>query len=255
MTRPTAHDAEEQTPQARGSTQIAGWRLTGPELFGLVLAVVCATLFVYIAQEVIAEREWARLDALGTQWVQGRSTAFLTVVMRGVSELHNTLPISAVIALLAVFFAMRRRWKDLILLLAAVPLGMLLNVAMKHTFLRARPSAGPLSDLLESYSFPSGHVAASTLLYGFLVVLVFHETERPSLRVLALASAVLAVVSVAVSRVYLGVHYTTDVAAAAVEALGWLFLCWSIVRFSARHACLDLPRREHQANSGSSEST
>ena len=56
----------------------------------------------YIAQEVIAEREWERLDALGTQWDQARSTAFLTVIMRGVSKLHNTLPISAAITLPAI---------------------------------------------------------------------------------------------------------------------------------------------------------
>ena len=236
MTRPTAHDAEEQTPQNPGRTRIAGWRPTRPELFALVLAVVCATVFVYIAQEVIAEREWERLDAVGTQWVQARSTASLTAIMRWVSKLHNTLPIGAAIALLAVLFAMRRRWEDLIFLLATVPLGMVLNVAMKHTFFRARPPVGQLSELLDSYSFPSGHVAASTLLYGFLVVLVFRETERTSLRVAAIAGAVVAVVSVAVSRVYLGVHYTTDVAAAAVEGLGWLCLCWAVVGYSFRSA-------------------
>ena len=255
MTRPAAHDAEEQMPRNRGCTPGAGWGLTRRELFALVLAAVCAMVFVYIAQEVIAEREWERLDALGTQWVQARSTASLTVIMRGVSKLHNTLPISAAIALLAVFVAMRRRWEDFILLLATVPLGMLLNLATKHTFLRARPPAGPFYERLDSYSFPSGHVAASALLYGFLVVLVCRETERISLRVAAFAGAVLAVASVAVSRVYLGVHYTTDVAAAAVEALGWLFLCWSIVGFSVRHARFDFPRRDHSGESSSSEST
>ena len=239
MTRLAAHDTQEHVPPIRGRTPIASWRLTRPEFFALVVAAVCAMVFVYIAQEVIAEREWERLDAVGTQWLQARLTASLTAIMRWVSKMHNTLPISAAIALLAVLFAMRRRWEDLIFLLATVPLGMLLNVAMKHTFLRARPPVGPLSDLLDSYSFPSGHVAASTLLYGFLVVLVFRETERTSLRVAACAGAVLAVVSVAVSRVYLGVHYATDVAVAAVEALGWLFFCWSIVGFSVRHAGFD----------------
>lgn len=239
MTRPAAHDAEEQRPRNRSRTPIAIRGLTWPELLGLVLAAVCAMVFGYIAQEVVAEREWERIDALGTQWVQARSTAFLTVIMLGASKLHNTLPISAAITLLAIFFAMRRKWEDFILLLATVPLGMLLNVAMKHTFLRARPPAGPLYERPGSYSFPSGHVAASTLLYGFLVVLVFRETERTSLRVAACAGAVLAVVSVAVSRVYLGVHYATDVAVAAVEALGWLFFCWSIVGFSVRHAGFD----------------
>ena len=254
MTKPAAPDSEKQMRPSRSRTPIACWP-TPAELFALALATVCAIVFLYIAQEVIAEREWERLDALGTQWVQARSTASLTDIMRVISKLHNTLPVSAAIALLAVFLAMRRRWEHFILLVATVPLGMLLNVATKHTFQRARPPAGPLSELLDSYSFPSGHVAASTLLYGFLVLLVFRKTERASLRLAAFVGAVLAIISVAASRVYLGVHYTTDVAAAVVEALGWLFLGWSIVGFSARHARSTFLCPDGSGESSSSEST
>jgi undecaprenyl-diphosphatase len=106
---------------------------------------------------------------------------------------------------------------------------MLLNVALKHVFQRARPSFDdPLLSLL-TYSFPSGHTAAATVFYGLLACYLVRRAHAWRARVLIVLAAVAMVVLVALSRMYLGAHYLSDVLAAAAEGAAWLAICITAV--------------------------
>jgi undecaprenyl-diphosphatase len=132
-------------------------------------------------------------------------------------------------ALLALWFWRRRAHYWLIVCLIAVPGGMLLNVALKHVFRRVRPSFDdPLLSLV-TYSFPSGHTAAATVFYGLLACYLVRRTQAWRVRVLIVAGAVAMVILVALSRMYLGVHYLSDVLAAAAEGAAWLAICVTAV--------------------------
>jgi len=115
--------------------------------------------------------------------------------------------------------------------------GLLLNVLVKHTFQRARPVWDDALLTLHTYSFPSGHTAGATVWWGFFTVLVF--THRPTWQRRA-ATVFLAIGMVsltALSRVYLGVHYLSDVLAAVAEGCAWLVLCFmASARLSAPQA-------------------
>jgi undecaprenyl-diphosphatase len=102
---------------------------------------------------------------------------------------------------------------------------MLLDALLKVAFHRARPTLAILAAVLHTYSFPSGHVMAATLLYG--VTAAYLSTRLPTWRwgVLAVLVACCWVAVVAFSRVYLGVHYLSDVLAAAAAGITWLALC------------------------------
>jgi undecaprenyl-diphosphatase len=82
---------------------------------------------------------------------------------------------------------------------------------------------------LTSYSFPSGHVAAATLFYGLLATFIIVRLEAWRWRVLVAQLAFLLIALVALSRVYLGVHYRSDVLAAIAESVAWLAFCLSAV--------------------------
>jgi membrane-associated phospholipid phosphatase len=109
--------------------------------------------------------------------------------------------------------------------ICAVPGGMMLDALLKVAFRRARPTLSDLTAVLHTYSFPSGHVMAATLLYG--VAAAYLTTRLTAWRsgVIAVIVACFLVTIVAFSRVYLGVHYLSDVLAAAAAGVTWLALC------------------------------
>ncbi len=149
----------------------------------------------------------------------------MTGWMRWVSDLHGVMAISIYVVLLAILLLWKRNWRWLAFLIAVVPGGMLLNESMKHLFQRTRPSLDQALQALPSDSFPSGHVAGATLFYGVLAIMLMAGTDDGQRRALIAGVAFLLVVLVALSRLYLGVHYPSDVLAAFAEAGAWLALC------------------------------
>ena len=110
-------------------------------------------------------------------------------------------------------------------LLFSVPGGMLLNVALKHVFQRARPVFEDPLVTLATYSFPSGHTMAATCFYGLLASYLVIARPVWSVRLGTVAACVVMVLLVAFSRVYLGAHYVSDVLAAMAESVAWLAVC------------------------------
>ena len=95
--------------------------------------------------------------------------------------------------------------------------GMLLNLALKQIFAAPRPDLLPHLDLVRSYSFPSGHAAGNMIFFGALAML---GARRSAYAVMGAAIAL-----IGISRVWLGVHWPSDVLAGWIEGLGWLALC------------------------------
>ena len=110
-------------------------------------------------------------------------------------------------------------------LVAVVPGGMLLNETMKHLFQRTRPILDHALLSLPSYSFPSGHVAGATLFCGALAIMFVAAVDNWWRREFIICAALTMVTLVAVSRLYLGVHFLSDTLAAFTEAGVWLSLC------------------------------
>jgi undecaprenyl-diphosphatase len=192
------------------------------------LALACVLLFALLAWQLLATGPLTRVDEAVTLWLAAHRRPALTQAMLLVSTLHETGVLLAATALLAAWFGWRHhpRWA---LLLLVVPAAMLVNVGLKHVFQRLRPVLEQPLVHYSTYSFPSGHGAGSTVFYGALCVLVFAHTASPRKRALAVAGAVVMVLLVCFSRVYLGAHYLSDVAAAVCVGVAWLaawLLAW-----------------------------
>ena len=196
---------------------------------GLALILGAAWLFGEIAEDVVEGASITRVDAHLAHWFHERATPGFTRAMLLVTHWNGIAGSSVMAALLALWFWRRRAHYWLIVCLIAVPGGMLLNVALKHVFRRARPSFDdPLLSLL-TYSFPSGHTAAATVFYGLLACYLVRRLHGRGARVLVVAGAAAMVCLVALSRMYLGVHYLSDVLAAAAEGAAWLATCITAV--------------------------
>ncbi|GAB5536187.1 MAG: hypothetical protein Rubg2KO_24360 [Rubricoccaceae bacterium] len=141
-------------------------------------------------------------------------------LIAGVTFFGNNATIVTLVVLVALSLVIAKRFGLAFRVVFASGLGGIIVVTLKQIFQRARP----LDQLLaaDGFSFPSGHAFAATVFYGMMVVLVWRLTERRWLRVLAAVIGPATILAVGLSRVYLNVHYLSDVLAGWSIGLAWL---------------------------------
>ena len=184
------------------------------------LALISGLLFVWLAQVVVIEKN----DLFDTltfnyfhQWTTPANTTIALVITRGGSDLFLIA-----IYLLVVYHLLRNKFKrQAIQLVIIVSASFLWNWLLKHFFQRPRPMLQHL-DYVISYSFPSGHTQATFTFCGALAYLTW-KTKWPFITKLVITVVLfLYACMIGLSRVYLHVHYLSDVAGGACFALCWL---------------------------------
>jgi undecaprenyl-diphosphatase len=209
-------------------------RLSPGSYFGLqltsavMLFIAAAWLLGGVTEDVLSGDPLTLFDKQIALWFVMHQETAVTAFMSAVSWLH-TWPIGAAAVLFLGYLVYSRLWRWTVIALLAVPGGMLLNTAMKLVVHRARPTLSGLSAALKTYSFPSGHTIGATLIYGVMATYLLSQTGRWDRRVSILVAAIFLVALVALSRIYLGVHYVSDVLAAMAEGVAWLVLCHTAV--------------------------
>jgi undecaprenyl-diphosphatase len=158
-------------------------------------------------------------------WFHQRLTPAFVSVLHAFTEFGSGEWIGIVLFALVLFFAWKRWWPSLVILMVAVPGGMLLNEWVKVLVHRDRPFVdGPFVDW-SGYSFASGHTIGATLLYGQLLLFVVPVLKARHWRLLCIFSASALVLLVGFSRIALGAHFLTDVLAGIFFGIIWLMLC------------------------------
>jgi undecaprenyl-diphosphatase len=204
-------------------------------LLSLLVIVGSVWIFVEVADEV-HEGEFQQLDErilrslrnadgtpIGPKWLLG--------VARDLTALGG----AAVITLLTMsalgFLALRRKWGSLLLVVASIIGGALVSTVLKHSFDRARPDAALHQMEVTSQSFPSGHSMLAAATYFTLAALLSRTTADRRIKAYFLTLAAFLTVLIGSTRMYLGVHYPTDVLAGWSAGLAWAFLCSLIARY------------------------
>jgi undecaprenyl-diphosphatase len=119
--------------------------------------------------------------------------------------------------------------------------GWWLNSLLKEFFQRPRPEVVPHLSEVMSLSFPSGHAMTSAAVYLTLGALLMRVADRPATKIYVMACAMILAGLVGVTRVYLGVHYPTDVLAGWLVGLSWALFCWLIERTIERRGGVERP--------------
>jgi membrane-associated phospholipid phosphatase len=192
---------------------------------GVLVFVGAAWLFGGIAEDVVTGDPLTVFDLQVERWLRSRQVPWLTAFSSVVSRSHEWPGVSAATMLFFLYLLWRRHWRWVVTLMCAVPFGMALNTLLKLAFHRARPTLSDLAAALHSYSFPSGHVMAATLLYATAAAYLAARLPPWRYHVLVVLVALSLIAMVAFSRVYLGVHYLSDVLAAAAAGVAWLAFC------------------------------
>lgn len=196
----------------------------------ILLILFCVFAFGFVATAVTLGHGPGAWDAGVAQWVTANQDDDVLAIMIAISQLHNALGVSALTLALCCWFHWQRmtRWSGVVLF--AVPSGMLLNLALKHLFQRGRPSTALLDGFASTFSFPSGHTMAATLVWGVAAWYLATLSRSLHLRAVAILCGGAISMAVGLSRVYLGVHYMSDVVAAILEGVAWLALTVFVLR-------------------------
>ena len=187
--------------------------------------VVAGGIFLAIAWSVSTRSPLVSIDAKVAAWLHTHASPAITKFMLVVTHANSTGAAAAWALIFgAILWRMRERyWLGTLAL--AVGGGAVLNVLLKYAYERARPHFEDPLIHLDSFSFPSGHTAGAVMFYGVLAAFMVSRSYRPAVRAAWVAAAIAMVVLVAFSRMYLGAHYLSDVAAAACSSTVWLVLC------------------------------
>ena len=170
--------------------------------------------------------------------------AWISSVLLDLTAIGGPTVISLMVLAIVGFFTLQGRyWTALFVLLTAAS-GEVVNFAMKGLFFRPRPTIVPHLREAFSSSFPSGHAMQSAIIYLTLGAMLMRLTDRRLTKIYCCTVAMLATFLVGLSRVYLGVHYPTDVLAGWIVGLFWASLCWLIAQHYEVRAGLKAERKK-----------
>jgi len=199
-------------------------------LVGLAIAAACTWAFVAIADEVPEKGMMVRVDLAVTNWLQVHGTEKGESIFSAISLLGAPVLI-AVLVITAVALLGRQDWRRLSMLIVTCGGGALLDGVLKLVFQRARPSFAS-EFRARSWSFPSGHAMNSLIVYGLLAYWIASGFPRARRTVIFAAGVLIGAIGYA--RIYLGVHYLSDVLAGYCAGFIWLIVCITGNQFAER---------------------
>ncbi|HEX2061610.1 MAG TPA: phosphatase PAP2 family protein, partial [Thermoanaerobaculia bacterium] len=190
---------------------------------GIIAAMLAGDAFVDLAESL--QEDSPRLHAIDAEvheWARTTRTAGSTAFFTIMTLIGTPVGLGLIAVVVAAALAMRGRWRWAAYLFFTSGVGGLLNLQLKAWFARARPELAEALRDAHGYSFPSGHAMGSTIVFGALAYLAFRIVTRWRWRAAALALACTMIVAIAASRIYLGVHWISDVAAGIAAGVIWL---------------------------------
>jgi membrane-associated phospholipid phosphatase len=204
---------------------------------GVLFTALLLWGFASIADAVGDNGRVAAADAGLTHWIEGHDTEWGETFFAGVSLLGAPILIGIVV-IATIVYARRRDWVRAAAFPLATISGAALNMLLKYVFHRGRPQYATEFITHASWSFPSGHAMESMVGYGMLLAVTLHGLRDSNRRRLLIAAAALLIFLIGVSRVYLAVHYLTDVIAGWLAGGAWLFVCVTAYHFAERRRAL-----------------
>lgn len=225
-----------------GAVGKAGTFLGGLGIFligGIIIAAVATWLFGEFAEIVMAGRTQA-LDEAVLRWMGAHHSKLLNEAMLEITALGTGAVVLMIVCVAALFLALTRHRYSALLLVVATAGGIALDLVLKLFFDRPRPDVIVWGTSAVSSSFPSGHAMSATIVYSTVAYLAARLYKGALVRWMIFFAAAIVIVLISFSRLYLGVHYPSDVAAGAIIGLAWASFCMAtleaIQRFSQRNA-------------------
>jgi membrane-associated phospholipid phosphatase len=189
---------------------------------GLAALVAGTLLFRGVLDDVLDRDKIAQFDVPIVRFLVENRVSWLTTAMKGVTQLGRTEVVVLVMAAAGMYLHRRTgRWRHMLLLLSAAGGAQLLDLAAKIAFAQPRPPTAWMAVPAFGYGFPSGHTTVSAM-YIALAHFIARLQHRWRTKVFTYSSGITVAFLIGISRVYLGVHWPTDVIGGWALAAGWI---------------------------------
>jgi membrane-associated phospholipid phosphatase len=204
-------------------------------LFIWVIFLVCLFVFYGIAREIVLSDGKVAFDMAAFAWTDRLASEGRTQVVIFITNLASRyfLPVAALALLFYFLWVRRQRWYSLKVPVIAIG-SITLNEVLKYIFDRPRPVIPHLVEAT-GLSFPSGHAMVSASFYGLLIYLVWINVKPLGLRLLFSSLLLVLILLIGFSRVYLRVHYASDVLAGLAGGFLWLIVAVGALRRIERY--------------------
>ena len=209
-----------------GMANVLSWsgRLFRQDRGSLGIALAAIVLFALLAF-FVAEENHLEAETHILAWMRSIATPTLTIAAQIVTRIVSGWEYLILVSAVTIGLALRRRHLDLVILLASVGGGLLLEWGLKGLFAVARPALENRLTPASGYSFPSGHALRATVFFGAAAGLLIMVHPKSSWRWLVAGLLLLMIPLISLTRVYLQVHYLSDVVAGMLVGTAWFVAC------------------------------
>ncbi len=202
-------------------------------IIGFAVAATMAWLFTELAETVQAGATLGFDDSV-LRWMAVHQSPIATSSALEITALGTGTVVIMIAVVAGMFLALSGERRRAVLLVAATVGGLGLNLLLKLLYHRPRPQIFPWDTNVVGSSFPSGHAMNAIIVYGTIAYLVTGLTQRRSIRVTIEILAAITVIAICVSRLYLGVHYPSDVIGGVVIGAAWSMFCVAALEAARR---------------------
>ena len=196
-------------------------------IVGLISCLVIIYVVAQISDEVLEQDAFA-FDKTVLLWIHSFANPSLDRIMHIITKLNNPDFVSIVAGITFILLLWKRCYPEAKIFVIDCAGGVILSYGLKSVFGKARPDLWESAIEEVSFSYPSGHALGSTVLYGFLAYLF--ATRFPQLSWLIYLLAVLMIGAIGLSRLYLGVHWPTDIIGGYGIGFLWLTFCITMLK-------------------------
>lgn len=193
--------------------------------FKWIILFICLLMFIAILEDVF-EKEIMKLDILGYGLISNIISDNITPIAILITNFGGAITL---IGLTIIFLLIMKNKKMSFSILLNLVIVTFLNIFLKNIIQRPRPDDFRLINET-GYSFPSGHSMISMAYYGYLIYLIFKFVKNKRLKTFFITFLCILILTIGLSRIYLGVHYTSDVIAGFVLSVSYLIIYTSIIK-------------------------
>ncbi len=211
-------------------------------ILALIIVVVGINVFIELTNTLNSEIV-TKYDAAITKYVISYRNPQLNNILQFITNLGDLYGYIVITTICSLFFFFKfKNWRYVAQLVFVIIISGLSNLALKEVINRARPTAEHLVSV-ETLSYPSGHAMSATAFYGFLIYLCYFLKINKWLKISLMSLFSFLIVSIGISRIYLGVHFPSDIAGGIIAGTIWVMFCVLIFNI------IDLFRREEERKS------